>query len=111
MLPSMSNVECNNVLDDIMCKYLLRVQRCNINSCLAEEKTQLSKRTMKLALKDGDSCTKFSEVNNTVLKRSNEASIFWQACLYEACDEFIKVAYKLDYYNIPLEHIPDLIEK
>ena len=52
-----------------------------------------------------------SELNNTVLKRGNKSSMFWQACLYEACDEFIKLARKLDYSNIPLENIPDLIEK
>ena len=111
ILPSMSDVECNNFLDEVMWEDMLRVQRCNVDSCLAEKKTQLSKRTMKLALMDVDSCTKFSELNNTVLKRGNKASMFWQACLYEACDEFIKVARKLDYSNIPLEHIPDLIEK
>ena len=66
---------------------------------------------MKLTLMDMDNCTKFSELNNTVLKRGNKDSMFLQACLYEACDEFIKVARKLDYSYIPLKHIPDLIEK
>lgn len=65
---------------------------------------------MKLTLTDVKSCTKFSELNNTVLKRSNQDSMIWQSCLYEACDEFIKVARKLDYLYIPLEHSLDLIE-
>ena len=37
--------------------------------------------------------------------------MFWQACLYEVCDEFIKVPRKLDYSNILWDHIPDLIKK
>ena len=89
---------------------ILRVQRCNVDSCLVEKKTQLSKRTMKLTLMDVDGCTKFKELNNTVLKRGNKDSVFWQACLYEARDDFIKVARKLDYSCIPLEHILDLIK-
>ena len=89
---------------------ILRVQRCNVDSCLVEKKTQLSKRTTKLALMDMDGCTKFKELNNTVLKRGNKDSVFWQACLYEARDDFIKVARKLDYSCIPLEHILDLIK-
>ena len=39
ILPSMSDVECNNFLDEVMWEDMLRIQRCNVDSCLAEKKT------------------------------------------------------------------------
>ena len=46
---------------------MLAVQRGNTNCCLAEKKTQLSSRTMKLALMDVKGCVDLSENNNTLL--------------------------------------------
>ena len=93
-----------------MWEEILRIQQCNFDYCLTEKNTQLSKKTMKLTLMDVDSCTKFSELSNILLKRSNQNSTIWKSSLYEDCDKFIEVARKLDYSYIPLEHIPVLIE-
>ena len=32
MLPSMSDIECNNVLDEVMWENMLRVQQYNVDS-------------------------------------------------------------------------------
>lgn len=56
----MLDIKWNTILGDFMWEELLAVQRRNIDCCLAEKKTQLSSRTMKIVLMDVKSCVDFS---------------------------------------------------
>ena len=89
MLPSIPDIERNNIFDGFMWEEMLAVQRGNIDCCVVDKKTQLLSRTMKIALMNHKSCVNFSENNNNLLIRGDQDSIIWQDCLYKACEEFI----------------------